>query len=773
MVRKTLEDIIYIFKKAKEKNKPNPIVFIGAGASASSGIPLANKIRIDVLKIFRDKPSIQRLSKKCKLDYYEVMGALSPDERRNLFYNYISAESVKINVTHIYLAQLINEGYVDYVLTPNFDDLLLRACALFNFIPPVYDASILNDFTTTTFRSKSVTYLHGQYHGQWLLNAMGELEKVKSSVPKIFERICNNRAWIIVGYGGQDGLLDEIAKLGSFDNELYWIGYENKDPAENVKHKLLDKPAFNTYLVDGNTSDSFFLKLHAGLGLRTPDIFNKSFTFLQTLLKGVKDMEELKSDFDLFRNVAERLDMTKKWVRSAIERFENTSSIELLKQNIIEDQIKNNYSNLDEYLDIAIKTEDQSLKKEVASLLNSSTSKKYNEMPEKERTEDFLNDCLDDYKRVMFLNSSLSNPQYNAGLLTMDLAQLKQSSELYDKALKFFETSIKYNPQNSQAYKKWGDVLFALAKFSGNSLLTESFKKYKRATEINPEAYLIFFNWATGLRTLASINYDASLYKQAILKYKKVLKLRPKHEGALYGLARALKDLGFLRLNSKTLEEAIGIYKKCKEIKPSDLDYIYGLGSSFVLLGHIKENGSLIRTGIKYFDEAALTEPKEYKINAELGWAYYNLGLVTKNLSGLNKSIFFLKKSVHLNPKNPNVYTTWCSAEMMRIRIIKPKSEKPLLIKAYKLAKKAYELGGRVYNLACISALLDYRSDALKYLNESLEKKEITKNKVLKDTDWTLFLADGEFKRILSTFKLIEYGSENNFEYLTNVELKK
>ena len=53
---------------------------------------------------------------------------------KSLFYGYINNEKVKLNVTHIYLAQMLKEGLVDYVLTVNFDDLMLKACAMFNFI---------------------------------------------------------------------------------------------------------------------------------------------------------------------------------------------------------------------------------------------------------------------------------------------------------------------------------------------------------------------------------------------------------------------------------------------------------------------------------------------------------------------------------------------------------------------------------------------------------------------------------------------------------------
>ncbi len=57
------------------------------------------------------------------------MNCIDPNARNKLLKGYI--DRAQINVTHIYLAQLIKEGFADYVLTVNFDNLMLRAMALF------------------------------------------------------------------------------------------------------------------------------------------------------------------------------------------------------------------------------------------------------------------------------------------------------------------------------------------------------------------------------------------------------------------------------------------------------------------------------------------------------------------------------------------------------------------------------------------------------------------------------------------------------------------
>ncbi|WP_157091337.1 hypothetical protein [Paenibacillus antarcticus] len=43
-----IEHLAYLLKEAKEKNKPQPIFFLGAGASSSGNVPLTGEIIGDI-----------------------------------------------------------------------------------------------------------------------------------------------------------------------------------------------------------------------------------------------------------------------------------------------------------------------------------------------------------------------------------------------------------------------------------------------------------------------------------------------------------------------------------------------------------------------------------------------------------------------------------------------------------------------------------------------------------------------------------------------------
>ena len=150
----SIEELALLMKQAKEEGSHKPIFFIGAGASKTGGVPLANEIVSDILEKFGDNPKVVSLKDDDSKSYYSLLECLTPFARKKLLKEYV--DRAKINVPHIYLAQLLDEGYVDFVLTVNFDNLLLRALALFNNFPAVYDMAILKDTVLSDFKEKSM-----------------------------------------------------------------------------------------------------------------------------------------------------------------------------------------------------------------------------------------------------------------------------------------------------------------------------------------------------------------------------------------------------------------------------------------------------------------------------------------------------------------------------------------------------------------------------------------------------------------------------------------
>ena len=64
-------------------------------------------------------------------------------------------------------------GYVDRVLTTNFDPLVVRACAAVGVFPGVYDFAASTYFKGAFVPDRAVFHLHGQSTGFVLMNTQG------------------------------------------------------------------------------------------------------------------------------------------------------------------------------------------------------------------------------------------------------------------------------------------------------------------------------------------------------------------------------------------------------------------------------------------------------------------------------------------------------------------------------------------------------------------------------------------------------------------------
>ncbi len=672
----TIEELAYLLKQAKESNAPKPIVFLGAGASKTGGVPLAGEIIKDILEKYSDNPRIKKIKEEEKV-YAELMARLSPADRNELLKGYI--DKAKINVCHIYLAQLMVKGYIDYVLTVNFDNLMLRALALYNEFPPTYDMAILKDLTTTSFKEKSVVYLHGQHHGLWLLNTKEEMAKVNELIPQILHSIMNKRLWIFIGYSGTDPIFGHIKKLATrFDNGLYWVTYNENDPSEDVCVNLLNRDNANTYVIKGYDADSFMVSLNAELQLPQPQIVDKPFTSLNDTLENIVDID----DKEHFKGVKERLEIAKRNVATAIQQFEEGKvesnqklkeeiDINLLKKQII-DRILTKKFDADEIADLdskAKKLGNKQINELMASLYNGEAT----EIGER---------------------ANLSNDE---GLSIQGIAACVKA--------------VGFNPYDSSVYNNWGNFLLGRARIlKEESLYMESISKYVIASELDPMDDIIYFNWGNAIAALAQLNDDMKLYQDSIVKYQKATRLNPKNDFAYSSWGIALTSLAQLVNDEKLYADGIEMFQKAMELNPNN--------------------------EVTY---------------CSWGDALYNLGRLKKQDSFFFESIEKYKKTIELNPRNSVPFYSWGAS---LLELYKLKNDESLYYECIEKIKKSKELGGKdVYNLGCLYALRNHKTEAIQILEQSLDSREITLTHVESDDDWKLLKEDSDFIALLKKYK--------------------
>lgn len=727
MEKRGIDSIVYLIKQAKKNNQPKPIVMIGAGASYSANIPLASVILNDILMQFEDKPEIARLSEIDKADYYKVMGALNSSQRNELLRGYIMSDKVRINVSHIYLAQLLKEDYVDYVLTVNFDDIMLKACALFDFIPPIYDVAVLNDFTTTTFQDKSVTYLHGQYHGLWLLNTPNELQKVRKSVELILNKICNKRTWIVVGYSGQDEVLDEIAKLNRFDNDLYWVGYLQSEPSEKVKSKLLEKPNANTYLVQGYHSDSFFMELHAALNLDTPPIFHKPFSFLKELMENITDISAVAEDSEEHKkhtkNVSDRFRSAKASVEDARNQYElqnslvNKLSTEDISIEIIKQEIR-----------------DAIAKKEYDKSGNALISR-YKSHPSPEIKELLSSFCFDwGHKLQHAVNTKL------------DIKRLNRITEKY-------ELAISFNSRNALALNNWGVALHTKAQDDRDLiLLDQSIAKYAEAVAIENNNPLFYLNWGIALCDLGVYKQEDKYFAKGFEKYAKAISLNSDFGACYKSWAKTLYHLALNKKSLKYKEEADQKYSLAHKIISSDELYLEW-AENISKWAELTSDTKSMQQSCTMCRELISRNPRNSQAMILIGHGLGRIAEWSESVSLFQEALDFCRRAIEIEDKNHGYFNNYSGVLLRYSHFLSGTARGLVLDMALEFATKATLLGSRNYNLACVFALLGQKDEALKELKLSLESKEIKASFVRDDKDWKLLLTDPDFLTLLAKFE--------------------
>ena len=277
MAERSLDEIVETVRKAKERGKSCSLL-IGAGCSVKAGVPTA----AGFVEIIREKypQAYERADSKT---YPSCMAELMRSERRDLITEYI--DNAKINWAHVCMALLMQAGYVDRVLTTNFDLLVAKAASHLCVYPAIYDFAASQNFQPADIPDQAVFYLHGQYTGFVLMNTKDDLDRHSKLLSPVFEDAGRGRLWIVVGYSGEtDPVFDHLAKVPNFDNGLYWIGYEDAEPARHVQEDLLDqgKDAFYTR---GYDADSFFIELTRKLGIFPPKLVAEPFDQLTVMLE--------------------------------------------------------------------------------------------------------------------------------------------------------------------------------------------------------------------------------------------------------------------------------------------------------------------------------------------------------------------------------------------------------------------------------------------------------------------------------------------------------
>jgi tetratricopeptide (TPR) repeat protein len=266
-------------------------------------------------------------------------------------------------------------------------------------------------------------------------------------------------------------------------------------------------------------------------------------------------------------------------------------------------------------------------------------------------------------------------------------------------------TSKEINVLLSYLYSDWGNSLCNKKEYE------LCYEKYDEAIKINPKNDSAFDNWGVALSDLAKLKGDETLFKESFEKFEVATKINPKNDSAFYNWGSTLIDLAKLKGDETLYKESFEKFEEATKINPKDDSAFYNWGIALTDLAKLKGDETLYKESFEKFEEA-----------------------------------------IKINPKNDNTFDNWCTALASYASLLTEEKRLQILSDAKEKGEKSRDLGGSVYNLSCVHALLKEKQQALEYLEESL-RKDINVEHVVTDEDWKEYYQDEDFKKIIEKYK--------------------
>lgn len=613
-------------------------LLIGAGCSVTAGIPVASGIVKRISELFPAKHAAAAalVSDAVPPNYQQCMARLAPLERRRLMAEYV--DNARINWAHIGIACLIRAGIVDRVLTVNFDPLIIRACALLNEFPGIYDFAASQAFDASHVADRAVFYLHGQQSGFVQLHTREQVEEHAKRLAPVFEDAGRSRLWIVVGYSGEnDPVIGNLAKLNSFANGLYWVGRPNSKPPASIAETLL-APAKSGFFVECAGADEFFLLLARQVACFPPPLLATPFSHLASVYDTL--VQEFPS-LDVGNPKASNkhpLDEPRSWIADAIIRFEETiGSVINEKSFVLDRYLAGDHQAIIEKYQYRLSDVPEELVENVLWSFIASGNAIGDQAVSKSGDEsDRLFDIAEErYALALKLNPKSHHAFYNWGVTLAEKAKGKSGGEahrLLDVAEEKFAAALAIKPDKEEALFGWASALLSQARGKAGAeaeLLFESAcEKYEAAFKFGGQSEEVLANWGSALGDLANLKEGSEadqLFEVALEKMSAALKINPDSHSVLNNWGITLADLARKKSGTEArqlFELAAEKYGAALAIKPDKYDALYNWGNALHALAKATNGEEAVRlfslAGDKY--AAALA------INPHNEGALYNWG---------------------------------------------------------------------------------------------------------------------------------------------------
>lgn len=278
---RSVSDLIRHIKTKEESSPANYSIFLGAGASVTSGIRTGSQLidewAIELYERFnQEKPINSSAAKeyfeKSHPSWYNSDNPYSslfekkfdlPTQRRRFVEQEVSNKLPSIGYS--YLTSLVDENYFNTIFTTNFDDLINEAFYVFSNKRPIvcaHDSSIRS--VSITSKRPKIVKLHGDYLFDDIKSTLRETESLEQNTKEKFVEFCKEYGLIVVGYSGCDrsimDVLEFLVKQETYlKNGIYWCLRPGDEVCHNLRN-LIWKDKVYPVLING--FDELFAEIH-------------------------------------------------------------------------------------------------------------------------------------------------------------------------------------------------------------------------------------------------------------------------------------------------------------------------------------------------------------------------------------------------------------------------------------------------------------------------------------------------------------------------------
>ena len=338
---RTVKDLVNYISIKENKETSNYSIFLGAGASRSSGISTAFELIVEWMEELYERYNYKKFElndgneddihiryRELKIYFereqaswfdatnpysslFEKKFDLAPQRRR-----FIEKEvDGKLpSIGYAYLVSLVKNNYFNSIFTTNFDDLINEAFYQLSNRRPIvcaHDSSV-HSISVTSQRPKIIK-LHGDYLFEDIKSTLRETESLENNIKDKLIEFCKEYGLIVIGYSGNDrsimDTLEYLIKSESYlKNGIYWCIREDDEINPKLK-SFFWKDGVYPVIIKG--FDEFFNILHQEL-LGSTRVFNtygesKQQKIIQKIInnKNNFDDEDIKKDIEILEYESE------------------------------------------------------------------------------------------------------------------------------------------------------------------------------------------------------------------------------------------------------------------------------------------------------------------------------------------------------------------------------------------------------------------------------------------------------------------------------------